>query len=63
MENNILSINDKKQLKTLLALIKNDIPNYEDYIYQFLNIGEYEVYILDNIKNKELLINYIEKYI
>lgn len=63
MENNTLSINDKKQLKTLLALIKNDIPNYEDYIYQFLNIGEYEVYILDNIKNKELLINYIEKYI
>lgn len=55
-----LNQNEKKQVKILLGLIKNNVPNYEDYIYQILNIGEYENYIIDNINNKEKLIIYIE---
>lgn len=56
-----LNQNERKQVKTLLGLIKNNVPNYEDYIYQILNIGEYENYIIENINNKENLITYIEK--
>ena len=56
-----LNQNERKQVKTLLGLIKNNVPNYEDYIYQILNIGEHENYIIDNINNKENLITYIEK--
>lgn len=56
-----LNQNERKQVKILLGLIKNNVPNYEDYIYQILNIGEYENYIIENINNKENLITYIEK--